>query len=90
MEAEWAGMTASSRELAGYGVGVGLGLLVAGFALETYHWYGYMQANPAVGAVSTTPTLRLSVALMFLVGVTVAFVSFASGMAAAFEDTPTP
>lgn len=81
-------MTASSRELAGYGIGVGLGLLVAGFAYETYHWYGYMQANPAVGQVSTSPVLRLSVAVMFLIGVTLAFVSFAQGMSLALDDTP--
>jgi|GEM_PF-1634917 len=80
-------MTASSRKLVGYGVGVALGLLVAGFAYETYHWYGYMQANPAVGAVSTSPLLRLSVAVMFLVGATLAFVSFARGMALALDDT---
>lgn len=82
-------MTPSIDHLLKHGSVGAIGLLLAGFAFETYHWYGYMKANPATGTISTSPGFRLVTAAMFVVGVTIAYVAFARGLRAMDDDAST-
>jgi len=72
-----------------HGLGVAAGLLVAGYAAQSYLWYGYMRAAPDVGAVSTSPGFGLTTAAVFVVGVTVAYASFVRGLAVTLSDAQT-
>ena len=73
-------MSANELELAKNGLGVGIGLAVVFLAADTYHWYEYMRANPAVGSVSTSPGFTAFYAVTFVIGATVAYASFARGL----------
>lgn len=83
-------MSPSVEHLLKHGVVGALGLLVAGFAFETYHWYGYMQATPGTGSVSTSPGFRLFTAALFVVGVAVAYAAFARGLHSPDDHSTTP
>lgn len=75
----------SITTVATYGLGGALGLLVMGWASQTYLWYGYQRANPAVGTISTSPGFVIGVALLFVVGAVVAFTAFSRGLADALS-----
>ncbi len=76
-------------DLAAYGLGVGLGLLMMGFAAQSFLWQGYMRANPAVGSVSTTAGFALFYAVVFVLGTVIAYMSFAKGLATSFDSIRT-
>ena len=76
---------ASPTALAKYGFGGSIGLLMMGWASQAYLWYGYQRANPAVGSVSTTPGFELELAVLFVVGSTIAFTSFSRGLEDALD-----
>lgn len=61
-------------------VGGGIGLLMMGYATQTYFWYGYQRANPDVGTVSTSPGFEIVTAVIFLLGTLVAFTGFANAV----------
>lgn len=75
----------SARVLIGYALAGGIGLLMMGFASMTYFWYGYQQANPAIGSVSTTPGFEFVTAGIFLLGTVIAFLGFTSGLEQVFS-----
>jgi hypothetical protein len=79
-------MFANELELAKNGLGVGIGLAVMFLAADTYHWYGYMRTNPAVGSVSTSPGFTVFYAVTFVIGAAVAYASFARGLASVPSD----
>lgn len=79
-------MTLQTTRQVGYGFGVGVGLLAMGFAASTYVWYGYMNAHPAIGSVSTTPGFTVFYASIFVLGTILTYVSFTHGLAAALAD----
>jgi len=68
------------ESLARHGLIGGVALLVAGYAAMTYFWYGYQQANPAIGTVSTSPGFHLINAVLFVTGVAAAYTAFAAGL----------
>jgi hypothetical protein len=76
-------MPSDRFEFATNGLGVAVGLLLAGYAAQSYLWHGYMKANPSVGSVSTTPGFGLFYAAMFVAGTVVAYTSFVSGLQSA-------
>jgi multisubunit Na+/H+ antiporter MnhB subunit len=77
----------SSESLLRYGVGVGVGLLVAGYAAQSYLWYGYQKANPATGGgPSTSPGFVPFTAVLFVAGTVLAYVAFARGLGVAVGD----
>jgi len=69
-----------------HALGGGCGLLIMGYAAQTYFWYGYQQATPTGGAVSTSPGFTLVTAALFLAGTVVAFSAFATGLAHVLAD----
>ena len=79
-------MSANELELAKNGLGVDIGLAVMFLASDTYHWYGYMRANPAVGSASTSPGFTVFYAVTFVIGATVAYPSLARGLASILSD----
>lgn len=76
-------MSANEIELVKSGTGVGFGLVIMFFAAETYHWYGYMKANPSVGDVSGGFTLFYFV--LFVIGTIIAYTFFMRGFASVSE-----
>ncbi|MFB6201795.1 MAG: hypothetical protein ABEI98_07275 [Halorhabdus sp.] len=60
--------------------GGGIGLLMMGYATQTYFWYGYQRANPDIGSVSTSPGFEVVTAGIFLLGTLVAFTGFANAV----------
>lgn len=62
-------------------LGGGIGLLMMGYATQTYFWYGYQRANPDIGTVSTTPGFEVVTVGIFLLGTIVAFTGFANAVA---------
>ena len=73
----------STTELAKYGIAGAIGLLITMWAIQAYFWYGYQQANPDIGTVSTTAGFEIVVGGLFVLGVTIAFTAFARGSAVA-------
>lgn len=69
-----------------YGLGIGIGLLLMGFAASTYTWYGYMNAHPAIGTVSTSSGFTVFYVCIFVLGTIIAYTSFSHGLAAALAD----
>jgi hypothetical protein len=63
-----------------YALGGGIGLLMMGWAIQTYFWFGYQRANPDVGTVSTTPGFEVVTAGIFLLGTLVAFTGYATAI----------
>jgi hypothetical protein len=80
-------MPVNELELATNGLGVGIGLAIMFFAADAYHWYGYMQANPAVGSVSTSPGFTAFYAVIFIAGAAIAYTFFARGLATTHSRT---
>ena len=76
----------SEFSVATHALGAGIGLLMMGYATQSYFWYGYMQANPAVGSVSTSPGFRLMTAGIFLLGTLIAFSGFSKGLARVLNE----
>jgi len=72
-----------------YALSGGLGLLIMGYVTQTYLWYGYMQANPEIGGVSTSPGFILVHAIIFLLGTVIAFSGFSKGLAHVFNEDAT-
>lgn len=83
-------MTADDSALIRHGVAGALGLLVAGYATQSYLWLGYQRATPDVGSVVTSGGAEVVTALLFVGGVAVAYVSFARGLAFARETPDRP
>lgn len=77
-------MKPSTRTLAAYGLGVGVGLLLMGYAAQAYLWYGYMRANPQIGRVYGGGGWFW--ALVFVAGTVVAFTAFARGLGRVLEE----
>jgi len=76
-------MPSDSFELATNGLGVAVGLLLMGYAAQSYLWQGYVNANPSVGPISTTLGFDLFYAATFVVGTVVAYTFFVSGLQSA-------
>ncbi|MFB6104463.1 MAG: hypothetical protein ABEJ57_05175 [Halobacteriaceae archaeon] len=70
----------SRDRLAKHGLIGGVALLVAGYATMTVFWYGYQQANPAIGTVSTSPGFLVLNAVLFVTGIAAAYTAFARGL----------
>ncbi|MFC5970567.1 hypothetical protein ACFPYI_04410 [Halomarina salina] len=77
-------MSTDSLTFVKYGLGVALGLFVMLYTFESYHWYGYMKANPNTGSVSGGGWWFNG--LFFIIGVVVAFTSFMSGLQQAIQS----
>ena len=75
----------STITLAKYGFGGSIGLLIMGWASQSYLWYGYQRANPEVGAVSTSPSFELMIAGLFVIGGVIAFTVFSLGLEYALD-----
>lgn len=56
------------------GFGISVGLVVMVWAFESFHWHGYMQANPWVGAISGGAMWVYY--LLFMLGAVIAFTAF--------------
>lgn len=69
----------STMTLVKYGLIGAFGLLITGWAGQSYVWLWYQRANPDVGAVSTGTGFELVIAGLFIVGITVAFTAFSTG-----------
>ncbi|MDL0135626.1 hypothetical protein PNP85_04150 [Halobacterium salinarum] len=72
-----------------YALGGGLGLLMMGYATQTYFWHSYMQANPDIGVISTSPGFILVNAIISLLGTAIAFSGFSKGLARVFHEDAT-
>jgi hypothetical protein len=66
--------------LLAHGLAGGVGLLVMGWATQAALWTGYMRANPAVGTVSSSGGGAVVVAVLFVLGATLAYTAFARGL----------
>lgn len=77
-------MRVDSATYATHGLGVAVGLLAMVYAFESYHWYSYMQANPAVGSVSGGG--QAFAAVLFVLGTVLAFTSFMTALQRAVGD----
>jgi hypothetical protein len=77
----------SNKTLALYGLGGGVGLFVTMWSFQTYLWYGYQRANPEIGTISTTPGFELFLAVLFIVGIVVAFTAFSRGLGHVLDTT---
>lgn len=75
----------SNTTLAKYGLGGSIGLVMMGWASQTYLWYGYQLANPDVGATSTSSGFELTIAGLFVVGGIIAFTAFSRGLEHALD-----
>lgn len=75
----------STAALAKYGFSGSIGLLIMGWASQTYLWYGYQRANPDVGTVSTSPGYEFVIAGLFVIGGVVAFTAFSRGLKYALD-----
>jgi|GEM_PF-2581061 len=67
-----------------YALGFTLGVLLMVYAFESYHWYGYMKANPTIGPISGSGSGVYL--LVFAVGTFLAFSSFVSCLRAVVAD----
>lgn len=62
-----------------------MGLLIAGYATQTYLWHGYMMAMPTIGNPSTSSAFSFIIAGMFLLGTGMAYWAFLRGIGAVVE-----
>lgn len=63
-----------------HGFGVGVGLLLIGFAAQTYLWYGYANASPSIGPIPTSPGFHIFYAGAFVFGTIITYLSFVNGL----------
>ena len=61
-------------------LGGGIGLLFMGYAIQTYFWFGYQEANPDIGTVSTSSGFEVVTAGIFLFGTIIAFTGYANAV----------
>lgn len=74
-------MADSSPATLRYAVTFAIGLLLMGYAGQTYFWHGYMLANPAVGTPSTSTGFSVVLLGMFLLGAITVYTAFMHGLA---------
>lgn len=73
-------MTQNTVSMIKYGLGVGIGLLLMGWALQAFLWTGYAKANPAYQSVSTSTGFVPFWTAIFVIGTIITYVYFMEGL----------
>ncbi len=73
-------MVAHRPSLLRNGIVFAIGLLLAGYAAQTYYWHGYMLANPTVGMPDTSASFSIVLLAMFLGGALMVYISLVRGL----------
>lgn len=81
-------MASRSPALLRNGIVFAIGLLLAGYAAQTYYWTGYMKANPAIGMPHTSASYAIVLVGMFLGGTLLVYVSLVRGLSAVARSEP--